>query len=218
MVAAAAPLLSAGQLRLWQYTDGRKFTAEFQWASKETLYLKDKKGKEFEIPIGSLSNRDLEYVRGLRNRLLAKGITYTVPLTWEEYRSRNFTASEAQKAGYFPLDSSSTGGGTLRLEFRRFGPPPKLSPNQKVVLRMKTSSSSHSGTLSTLSVTFGGRVIGALANVPSNSTFDIPLSPLVLQGREKVNIDLRCGADTVFVRTRKSGSGPRLLIIEQNPG
>lgn len=211
------PCLTGGPTRLWQYTDGRRFTAEYQWASKETLYLKDKKGKEFEVQIGALANGDLEYVRSIRTKLEAKGIIYTVPLTWEEFRSKNFTASEAQKAGYFPLDSQPTGSGTLRLEFRRFGPPPAVGLNQRVVLRLTTTSDPHSGTRSAVRVSFGGKIVGAISNVPANKSFDVPLPPLVLQGQEKINLDLGCGSDTVYVHTNKSGAGPRLLIIDQNP-
>ncbi|MFP6858031.1 MAG: hypothetical protein VCA73_12200 [Roseibacillus sp.] len=209
--------LHGGQKRIWHYTDGRSFSAEYRWSSKVTLYLRDKNGKEMEVALGALSNADLEYVRGLRSKLTAKGIVFSAPLTWEEYRSKNFTASEAQKAGYFPLDSRPTTEGSLRLEFHRFGPAPKLAPNQKVVLRMTTTRSRGSGTSSTIQVGHSGKIVGATSGVASNKHFDITLSPVVFQGAEKIILDLRCGSDTVYIRTRKSGAGPRLLIVEQIP-
>ncbi|MEC8942903.1 MAG: hypothetical protein VYC95_09235, partial [Verrucomicrobiota bacterium] len=54
----ASPLLEAGQARVWHYTDGRTFTAEYQWSSLDTLYLRGRKGREFEVPLGALSNAD----------------------------------------------------------------------------------------------------------------------------------------------------------------
>ena len=55
----------AGPARVWRYTDGRTFTAEYQWSDQKTLYLKDRKGREFQVELGALSNADLEYTRGL---------------------------------------------------------------------------------------------------------------------------------------------------------
>ena len=59
MLLASLPL-EAGQSRVWHYTDGRTFTAEYQWSSPDTLYLRGKKGREFEVPLGALSTADLE--------------------------------------------------------------------------------------------------------------------------------------------------------------
>ena len=204
--------LEAEQTRIWHYTDGRTFTAVYLWSSTDTLYLKDKKGREFEVALGALSNADLEYVRGLRSDDIARGIVYHTPLTWEEFRSKKLTSSKAEEKGYYPVDSLSTSEGSLRLQFRRFGPPPKISAPQQVILRMTTAP--HGGTRSTVRVTYGGKVIGAVRGAPSGKTFDIPLPSTVLQGSGTIVFDLSGGSDTILIRTSKSGAGPRLLIIE----
>ena len=213
----SSALIEAGPQRLWKYTDGRKFTGEYLWSSQHTLYLKDRNGKEIEVQLGALSNADLEFVRKLNSKFSTKGIIYHTPLTWEEFRSKKLTASQALERGYFPIDSLPASEGSLRIEFRRFGPPPKVGTNQKVVLRMTTAR--HGGTQSTIRVVYGGRVIGAIGGAPDHRNFDIPLPATVLQGSDKIVFDLKCGSDTVLIRTRKSGAGPRLLIIEseQNP-
>ncbi|NRB28372.1 MAG: hypothetical protein HRU37_11910 [Roseibacillus sp.] len=210
MLLASLPL-EAGQSRVWHYTDGRTFTAEYQWSSPDTLYRRGKKGREFEVPLGALSNADLEYVRGLLSRDTSRGIVYHTPLTWEEFRSKKLTTSKAQERGYYPVDSLSTSEGSLRLQFRRFGPTPKVAANQQVVLRLITAP--HGGTRSTIRVSYGGKMIGAVRGAPSGGTFDIPLPPTVLQGSETIVFDLSGGSDTVLIRTTRSGAGPRLLVI-----
>lgn len=213
----SSALIEAGPQRLWKYTDGRKFTGEYLWSSTHTLYLKDRNGKEIEVQLGALSNADLEFVRELNSKFSTKGIIYHTPLTWEEFRSKKLTASQALERGYFPIDSLPASEGSLRIEFRRFGPAPKVSANQKVVLRMTTAQ--HGGSQSTIRVVYGGKVIGAVSGAPAHGDFDIPLPATVLQGSEKIVLDLKGGSDTVLIRTGKSGAGPRLLIIEseQNP-
>ena len=215
-VLAAILPLQAGPSRIWHYTDGKSFAAEYQWSSADTLYLRDKKGREFKVALGALSNADLEYVRGLLSRDVAGGIIYHVPLTWEEYRSKKLTTSKAQERGSYPVDSRSTSEGSLRLQFRRFGPPPEITPSQRVVLRMTTAPGG--GTRSTIRVNYGGKTIGAVRGAPSGGIFDIPLPSTVLQGSETIVLDLSGGGDTIHIRTTKSGAGPRLLILkpEQN--
>ena len=68
------PLIEASQTRVWHYTDGRTFTAAYQWSNQKTLYLKDRKGREFQVELGALSNADLEYTRALRARDVAAGM------------------------------------------------------------------------------------------------------------------------------------------------
>jgi len=211
MLSASLPL-GAGHARVWHYTDGRTFTAAYQWSNLDTLYLRGKKGREFEVPLGALSNADLEYVRGLLSRDTSKGIVYHTPITWEEFRSKKLTTSKAQERGHYPVDSLSTSVGSLRLQFRRFGPTPTITAKQQVVLRLITAP--HGGTRSTIRVRYGGKMIGAVRGAPSGGTFDIPLPPTVLQGSETIVFDLSGGSDTVLIRTTKSGAGPRLLVIQ----
>lgn len=203
-----------GQRRVWHYTDGRSFTADYQWSSPETLHLKSGSGKEFIVPLGALSNSDLEYVRGIQSRFTEKGVVWHAPLVWEEYRSKNFTAQEAQQAGYFPLDSQTSSEGTLRLEFRRFGPVPKLAPGQRLVLRLTTAKRPGAGTRSSIQVIHSRRVVGQRAGVGADRGFDIPLAPVVLQGSSRIVFEVRCGSDTVYLKTENSGAGPQLLIVE----
>ena len=211
MLLASLPL-EAGKSRVWHYTDGRTFTASYLWSSTSTLYLKDRKGREFEVALGALSNADLEYVRSLLSRDTGRGIIYHAPLTWEEFRSKKLTSSKAQEKGYYPVDSLSASEGSLSLQFRRFGPAPKVAATQQVVLRMTTAP--HGGTRSTIRVSHGGKVIGAIRGAPSGRTFDIPLPSTVLQGSGTIVFDLSGGSDTIFIRTSQSGAGPRLVIIE----
>ena len=205
-------LLQAGPLRVWHYTDGRKFTGEYQWSSPRLLYLRDRKGREFQVQLGALSNTDLEYVRGLNAEDASSGVVYHAPLTWEEFRAKNLTSSQAEERGYYPIDSRRTSEGALRLQFRRFGPVPKLETNQKVVLRLTTAR--NGGTRSTIRATYQGKVIGAARGARSDSKVDLPLPSSVLQGSQIIVLDLSCGSDPVLIRTGKSGAGPRLLIVE----
>ena len=205
-------LLEAGPLRVWHYTDGRKFTGEYQWSSPHVLYLRDRKGRESEVQLGALSNADLEYVRGLNANDASSGVVYHAPLTWEEFRAKNLTSSQARERGYYPVDSLPTSEGPLRLQFRRFGPVPKLTANQKVVLRLTTAR--NGGTRSTIRATYQGKVIGAARGARASSKVDLALPASVLQGSQTIVLDLSCGSDTVLIRTGNSGSGPRLLILE----
>lgn len=202
----------AGPARVWRYTDGRTFTAEYQWSDQKTLYLKDRKGREFQVKLGALSNADLEYTRGLGDRDAAGGIIYHAPLTWEEYRSKKVTTSKARELGYYPINSEPSTEGTLRLQFRRFGPPPSISADQRVVLRVTTHA--RGGTRSTIRVQSGGKTIGAARGAPAGSRFDIPLPPTVLEGSSSIVFDLTGGSDTMLVRTTESGAGPRLLVLK----
>ena len=202
----------AGPTRVWHYTDGRTLTAEYQWSDHKTLHLKDRKGREFQVELGALSNADLEYTRGLRARDTAEGIIYHAPLTWEEYRSKKITTSKARELGYYPINSQPSSEGTLRLQFRRFGAPPPISENQRVVLRVTTQS--RGGTKSTIRVQSGGKTIGAVKGAPSGASFDIILPPAVLQGSGSIVFDLTGGGDTILVRSTESGAGPRLLILK----
>ncbi|RCL39609.1 MAG: hypothetical protein DBX00_01640 [Verrucomicrobia bacterium] len=206
------PSVEAGQTRVWHYTDGRTFTAEYQWSNQKTLYLKDRKGREFQVELGALSNADLEYTRALRAQDTAEGIIYHAPLTWEEYRSKKITTSKARELGYYPINSQPSSGGSLRLQFRRFGSPPSIAENQRVVLRVTTQA--RGGTRSTIRVQSGGKTIGAVKGAPSGASFDILLPPAVFQGSESIVFDLTGGGDTILVRSTESGAGPRLLILK----
>lgn len=207
----ASSLVGDANTRVWHDTAGRTFTAQFQWTDGETLFLKSTKGKEFQLPLAALANADLEFVRNRVLKQRATGIHYTAPLTWEEYRSKNFTAQEAARAGVFPL-SSRGGDATLRLEFRRFGKAPVLTADQQVVLRMTAG---QNGTSSHVYALYDGKVAGSVPYAVANRTFDIPLSPAVLKAGNKISLEVRCGSDTVHIRTLKSGAGARLLIIEK---
>ena len=207
-------LSSAGPQRVWQYTDGRKITAEYQWSSPHLLYLRDKNGKEFQVQLGALSNADLEYVRGMLSKDRSQGIVYHVPLTWEEYRSKKITSSRALEVGYYPVDSLPASEGTLRIQFRRFGPVPKLADDQQVILRLSTAR--HGGTRSRIRINYQGKTIGVADGAPHNGHVDISLPATVLQGSEKIVFDVTCGSDTVLIRTGKSGAGPRLLIVKKD--
>ncbi len=216
LLGSTPALMGSGQ-RLWRYTDGRTFTAQYQWAGPETIYLKNPDGKQFEVALGALCNDDLAYVRAIATRLKDEGIIYEAPLVWEEYRSKDFTTQEADQAGYYRLDSRVTSGGSLRLEFRRFGDAPRIAPNQRAVLRMTTAHPPDAGTASQIHVIHEGKVTGATSSaVPPRHTFDIVLSPRVLMGGNRINLDVKCGSDRVLVRTGKSGAGPRLLIVQQS--
>lgn len=214
LVFLASSLTGAANTRVWHDTAGRTFTAQFLWTDGETLHLKSTKGKEFQLPLAALANADLEFVRNRVFKQRASGIHYTALLTWEEYRSKNFTAQEAARAGYFPLDSRAADA-TLRLEFRRFGKAPILTDDQQVVLRLTTGQDRRSGTSSHVYALSSGKVAGSAPYAPSNRSFDIPLSPAVLKGGNKIVLEVRCGSDPVHIRTLKSGAGARLLIIEK---
>ena len=211
MLLMGLSFVRGGPARVWRYTDGRAFTAEYQWSDQKLLYLKDRKGREFQVELGALSNADLEYTRGLQARDVAGGILYDAPLTWEEYRSKKFTTSKARELGYYPVNSQPSTEGTLRLQFRRFGPRPSISEDQQVVLRMTTHA--RGGTRSTIRVHSGGKTIGATKGAPAGAPFDITLPPTVLQGSSSIVLDLTGGGDTILIRTTESGAGPRLLVL-----
>ena len=214
-VLAATVFGGPGIQRVWTDSSGKQISARFLWADEEILYLKLTSGKEVEVALGRLSNQDLEFVRAFHASQKAKGIAFEALLTWEEFHSKKVTAGEARKVGAYPLDSREKTKGTLRLEFRRFGGPRQVGPNQRAVLRMRSAARGDAGTTSAITITFRGKTIGTGRNVPANSTFDIPLSPEVFAAGNNVELTVTCGPDTVHLRTEESGAGPRLLIVEQ---
>jgi hypothetical protein len=214
---AFLPGTSSAGLRVWSFTSGQTLTAEFRWVDRETLYLRDPKGKDLKMPVGLLANADLEFVRAIRDRLYADGIVYEAPLRWESYHSKNVRPLDAERAGHYPLDSRENAMGKLELEFERVGLPPELGPGKQAVLRLTTSRQENAGTNSPVQVGHQRRVIGSRSGIPRDSTFDIPLAPTVFGGTGPVTLTVTCGTDTIYVRTGKSGTGPRLLILENKP-
>lgn len=211
---ALGALAAPGGQRLWQFTSGEKLTAEYLWSDRETLYLRDPHGKKLTRPVGLLARADLEFVRAIHQRRQTEGIVYEVPLTWENYHSKNVKSLDAEKAGAYPLDSKPNAMAKLELEFKPVAPPPALCPGHAAVLRLTTSSRRSAGTKSTLRVVHQGEVVGTATNIAPGTAFDVKLSPRVLAPGNAVNLTLACGSDTVHLRTEKSGAGARLLIID----
>lgn len=218
LLALLAPLpANSDGVRIWRDSSGNRLSAHFLWADQEQLYLKLGNGKELTMPLGRLSNDDLEFVREWQKKRTSQGVVYEAPLVWEIYRSKNFKASEAEKAGYYPLNNNKQAQGNLRLEFRRFGPAPKLPAGQKPVLRLTTANRNHAGTTSRITVEFENKIVGAGANVAQGASIDIPLPPAVLASDGNIELTVRCGSDTVMIQTSDAGSGPRLLVAGKKP-
>ncbi len=197
--------------RLWRDTGGRTLTGTYLTSNDEHAFLKLDSGNISEIPLGLLSNKDLEFVRGKRAALSAQGIRYEAPLVWESYRSKKFTAAQAQKLGYYPLESDGSEG-TLRLQFRRYGPPP--SSKSRVVLRLHTARSNGAGTSSSIRVYLGNKVVGGVNGARAGDQLDIPLQSSVLAKGENVDLTVKCGTDAVYLRTKDTGKGPRLVVLK----
>jgi len=200
-----------GQTRLWRDTGGRTLTATYLASNDDHTFLKLDSGKISEIPLGLLSNRDLEFVRAKRAALSAQGIRFEAPLVWESYRSKKVTGAQAEKLGYYPLESDGSEG-TLNLQFRRYGPPP--SAKSRVVLRLHTAGAGGAGTSSAIRVYAGKMVMGSINGARAGDQIDIPLKPSVLAEGESISLTVRCGTDAVFVRSKNSGKGPRLVVLK----
>jgi hypothetical protein len=197
--------------RLWRDTGGRALTGTYLTSTDEHVFLKLDSGKTSEIPLGLLSNRDLEFVRAKRAALSAQGIRYEAPLVWESYRSKKFTASQVEKQGYYPLESDGSQG-ILRLLFQRYGPPP--SSKARVVLRLHTASAQGAGTTTPIRVQINNKVVGAVNGAPDGQQVDIPLPSSILATSAHIEFTVHGGTDAVFVRTRSSGKAPQLLVLK----
>jgi len=203
--------------RTWRDTSGRTLKADFLYADSDQVYLKLARGTTSEIPLGLLSNEDLQFVQQWNNTRKMKGILFEAPLVFEVYRSKKFSAAQAQNAGYFPLGASDSGA-ILRLEFHRYGKAPKKGV-PRPVLRIHTAKPHHAGTTSTIAVYFRNRLVGSVAGATHNSRVDIPLKPSVLTGPPLIELSIKCGRDTVLIQSKHTGKGPRLLIVNppENP-
>ena len=203
----------AGQLgakpRIWRDVTGRALTASYLAADAEHVFLKLDNGKTTQILLGLLSNEDLEFVRDRRAALKSQGILAEAPLVWEIYRSKNFTAAQAKMLGYHPLESDG-GQGILRVTFQRYGPAPKK--NAKVALRLYISSANGAGTRSRIWVTCKNKVVGSITRAPAGRHVDVPLRTSVLNTTDPIELTVRCGRDAVYIRTNRSGKGPRLVV------
>ena len=199
--------------RTWHDTTGRALKAEFLYADSDKVYLKLEGGTISEIALGLLSNEDLEFIQTWERGRKKQGITFEAPLVFEIYRSKKFSAAQAQNAGYFPLGSGDSGS-ILRLEFRRYGKKPEGSPQP--VLRIHTASPQKAATTNTIEVFFRGKRIGSVAGAKHNSQIDIPLKPSVLAQAPLIEFTLKCGRDEVLIRSTNTGKGPRLLVLDQS--
>lgn len=209
LLSLAGPLLA--KPRLWRDTGGRTLTGTYLTSNDECAFLKLESGKTSEIPLGLLSNKDLEFVRAKRAALSAQGIRYEAPLVWESFRSKKFTATQVQRLGYYPIESDDSEG-TLRLQFRRYGPPP--SSKARVVLRVHTARSNGAGTSSSIRVYLGRKVVGGVNGARASDQIDIPLKNAVLSDGENIELTVKCGTDAVYLRSKDSGQGPRLVVLK----
>ena len=201
---------SSAQPRLWRDTGGRTLTGSYLTSNDEHAFLKLKSGKISEIPLGLLSNKDLEFVRAKRATLSAQGIRYEAPLVWTNFRSKKFTSSQVEKLGYYPLESDD-GEGTLTLKFRRYGPPP--DPKARIALRIHTAGNRGSRTSSPIRVYLSNTLVGSINGANANDQIDIPLNASVLSQGENIDLTVRCGTDAVFLRAKGTGQGPRLIVL-----
>lgn len=201
----------AAKPRLWRDTGGRTLTGTYLASNDEHAFLKLDSGKVSRIPLGLLSNEDLEFIRARRATLSAQGIRYEAPLVWDSFRSKKLTRTQVEKLGYYPIDSDD-GEGILTLQFRRYGPPP--SPKARVVLRVQTSRNSAASTTSPIRVYLGNKVVGAIHGARAGEQIDIPLAPWILSRGEQIDLTVRCGTDAVYLRSKASGQGPRLVVLK----
>lgn len=197
--------------RIWRDTGGRTLTGSYITSNDAHVFIKLDTGKTSEIPLGLLSNRDLEFVRARRAVLNAQDILIEAPLVWESYRSKKFTAAQAAKLGYFPIESGGSEG-TLRLQFQRYGPPPK--PDAKLALRLHTASSNRAGTKSTIRVFFNNQVVGSANGAPAGASVNIRLKGSLLTKHNHLEFTVRGGPDVVHLRTKSSGKGAQLVILK----
>lgn len=200
--------------RIWSFTNDKKLTGAYLWSDAEHLYLRSPKGKTRKLPIGLLSNPDLEVVRDIREKLGAEGVSFEAPLVWQSFRSRFVNTLDAERAGAYPLDTRDHSQAKLELEFTRFGVQPPVPPDHKVVLRLGIAARGDAGTNSTLRIAHRGRIVGSASGIRAGATIDIPLPAHVLAGPEPINLALTCGSDAVHIRTGKAGCGPRLLVTQ----
>lgn len=197
--------------RVWRDTGGRTLTGSYITSNEDNVFIKLDTNKTSEIPLGLLSNRDLEFVRARRAALAAQGIVAEAPLVWESYRSKKLTAAQAEKLGYFPIGSGGSES-TLKLQFQRYGPPPK--PDAKLVLRLHTPSTDGAGTTSAIQVLFNDKIVGSAHGAPPGAAVDIRLNAALLARADHLELTVRGGSDTVFVRTKNSGKGAQLAILK----
>lgn len=200
-----------GEPRTWRDPTGRSLKAEFLYADAEKVFLKLATGKTTEVALGRLSNEDLEFVREWRSPREKQGIIFEAPLGFEIYRSKTFSAAQAQKAGYFPLESGESEG-LLRLEFRRYGSVPK--GDGRLVLRLHTANPARARTSSLIRVYFQGKLVGSARGAKANSKLDILIAPSVLEGGPLIEFTVKCGLDAVLIRSKGTGRGPRLLQLK----
>jgi hypothetical protein len=200
-----------GEPRTWRDTTGRSLKAEFLYADAEKVFLKLGSGKTTEVALGRLANEDLEFVQQWKGAREKKGIVFEAPLGFEIYRSKTFSAAQAQNAGYFPLESDESEG-VLRLEFRRYGSAPK--GDGRLVLRLHTANPARAGTSSVIRVYFQGKLVGSASGAQANSRFDIPIAPSVLAGGPLIEFTIKCGSDAVLIRSKGTGRGPQFLQLK----
>ena len=201
-------------MRLWTDVTGRTIGAEFLSATDDEVFLRLKDGSEASVALGRLSNESLEFINSWKKARLDRGILFEAPLVWEVYRSKDVTGPQAQRAGYFTLDSKNSGG-TLLLEFRRYGPSPAIAVDRQAVLRLTTPPKPGAGTEGPVSVFVSGKLAGRAGKVAPGASFDVPLPWSVLGGDANIELTVKCGTDNVMICTGKSGHGPRLLGIKR---
>ena len=199
--------------RTWHDTSGRGLKAEFLYANSQKVYLKLEGGKTTEVALGRLSNEDLEFIQEWKKAREKEGIVFEAPLGFEIFRSKKFSAAQAQNAGYFPLQSGDSDG-ILRLEFRRYGEVPKGAAQP--VLHLFTANSPQAGTSSQIKVYFQGKVVGSAGGAAPRSRVVIPLAPSVLVGNPLIEFTIKCGRDNVLIKSKNSGKGARLLILRKD--
>lgn len=214
----AAALLPCGtgvaEVRLWTDVTGRTIGAEFLSANEDEVFLRLKDGTEATVALGRLSNESLEFINHWKQARLDRGVLFEAPLVWEVYRSKDVTGPQAQRAGYYTLDSKNSGG-TLLLEFRRYGPAPGIAADRQAVLRLTSPPRPEAGSEGPVSVFVSGKLVGRAGNIAAGSSFDVPLPWAVFGGDANIELTVKCGADNVMICTGKSGHGPRLLGIRR---
>ena len=203
---------SPAEQRIWTDLSGRTLKATPLTADDEHAYLRTSAGKEATVIIGTLSHRDLEYLRKWKGLRRKDGILHELPLVWDHYRARNLRPGDALERGYYEIDSGEEKG-ILELEFKRLG---KL-PAKPLVLRLTIARHHEAGTMSKISALYRGKVVGSVLKAKAGETVDLPLPASILKTDDTIELTIKGGRDPVFIRHRESGHGPRLVFLQKKP-
>lgn len=214
LIAFSPSALAKENLRLWSNSKGATFEAVLLWFDGKTAFLKEEKqGREFQVPLEKFSDADKKHLREWQAAKKKENLGFEFGYESASYRHPGRSKIVAEDEGTYLIDGKQ-GGQSLSYTFKPRGAVPPSLLSRKPKLLLYVDDHKHAGTRNTVTVSYGGQIVGKKKGLKKGGYRAIDLTPNFWGNDDNIELEIAVhGSDKLAIRTNGHGFPTRLVIM-----